>query len=191
MIQSLKFDSILVNLKLLIKILPLFCRCTFCPKNCDESCLRIKPSIASNACSPTQVQTLFKVLWITCHSPRHCTASPICKYYNFQKENRIFIATHQKSRRIFHILLLYQTTAKKRKTIAEREKKYNQIKIRRPSETLCENFKHYEYEKKKVKNNYSRVRKRRPRKILLLSHKKTSSFHFEIQKYLWIKKERK
>merc|ERR1711862_1022813 len=82
-------------------------------------------------------------------------------------------------------------TAKKRKTIAEREKKYNQIKIRRPSETLCANFKHYEYEKKKVKNNYSRVRKRRPRKILLLSHKKTSSFHFEIQKYLWIKKREK
>ena len=178
MIQSLKFDSILINLKLLTKILPLFCRCTFCPKNCDESCLRIKPSIASNACSPTQVQTLFKVLWITCHSPRHCTASPICKYHNFQKENRIFIATHQKSRRIFHILLLYQTTAKK--TIAEREKKYNQIKIRRPSETLCENFKHYEYEKKKVKNNYSRVRKRRPRKILLLSHKK---LHLSTLKY--------
>merc|ERR1711862_790807 len=80
---------------------------------------------------------------------------------------------------------------KKKDNCREREK-YNQIKIRRPSETLCENFKHYEYEKKKVKNNYSRVRKRRPRKILLLSHKKkTSSFHFEIQKYLWIKKERK
>merc|ERR1711862_595595 len=46
---------------------------------------------------------------------------------------------------------------------------------------MGENFKHGEYEKKKVKNNYSRVRKRRPRKILLLSHKKTSSFHFEIQ----------
>merc|ERR1711983_634242 len=87
---------------------------------------------------------------------------------------------HQKSRRIFHILLLYQTTAKKRKTIAEREKKYNQIKIRHPSETLCENFKHYEYEKEKVKNNYSRVRKRRPRKILLLSHKK---LHLSTLKY--------
>merc|ERR1711953_509355 len=121
-----------------------------------------------------------KVLWITCHSPRHCTASPICKYYNFQKENRIFIATHQKSRRIFHILLLYQTTAKKRKTIAEREKKYNQIKIRRPSETLCENFKHYEYEKKKVKNNYSRVRKRRPRKFCYYHTKK---LHLSTLKY--------
>ena len=163
--------------------LSLLFRCTFCPKNCDESCLRIKPSIASNACSPTQVQTLFKVLWITCHSPRHCTASPICKYYNFQKENRIFIATHQKSRRIFHILLLYQTTAKKRKTIAEREKKYNQIKIRRPSETLCENFKHYEYEKKKVKNNTAEWEKEDQEKFCYYHTKKTSSFHFEIQKY--------
>merc|ERR1712095_71454 len=63
-----------------------------------------------------------KVLWITCHSPRHCTASPICKYYNFQKENRIFIATHQKSRRIFHILLLYQTTAKNERQL-QRERK--------------------------------------------------------------------
>merc|ERR1712029_463851 len=136
----------------------------------DESCLRIKPSIASNACSPTQVQTLFKVLWITCHSPRHCTASPICKYYNFQKENRIFIATHQKSRRIFHILLLYQTTAKKRKLQRERK---NIIKSKSDA-----HLRHYA----RISNIMS-MRKRRPRKILLLSHKKTSSFHFEIQKY--------
>jgi hypothetical protein len=34
--------------------------------------------------------------------------------------------------------------------------------------------------RKKVKNNYSRVRKRRPRKILLLSHKK---LHLSTLKY--------
>ena len=171
----------------------LICRCTFCPKNCDESCLRIKPSIASNACSLTQVQTLFKVLWITCHSPRHCTASPICKYYNFQKENRIFIATHQKSRRIFHILLLYQTTAKKRKTIAEREKKYNQIKIRRPSETLCENFKHYEYEKKKVKKNNTAEWEKEDQENFATITQKNFIFPLWNTKIpiLWIKKERK
>ena len=145
MIQSLKFDSILVNLKLLIKILPLFCRCTFCPKNCDESCLRIKPSIASNACSPTQVQTLFKVLWITCHSPRHCTASPICKYYNFQKRKSSSLHRYIRIRKAEEFSTFYYYTKQQLKRQLQRErKKYNQIKIRRPSETLCENFKHYE-----------------------------------------------
>merc|ERR1712062_799817 len=68
---------------------------------------------------------------------------------------------------------------KKKDNCREREK-YNQIKIRRPSETLCENFKHYEYEKKKVKNNYSRVRKRRPRKFCYYHTKK---LHLSTLKY--------
>merc|ERR1712026_225787 len=49
-------------------------------KNCDESCLRIKPNIVSNACNPTQAQTLYKAPSITCPSQRHCTASPTCKF---------------------------------------------------------------------------------------------------------------
>merc|ERR1711860_221659 len=114
----------------------LLIRCTWGPKNCDESCLRIKPSIASNACSPTQVQTLFKVLWITCHSPRHCTASPICKYFNFQKRKSSSLRyRYIRIRKAEEFSTFYYYTKQQLKRQLQRErKKYNQIKIRRPSE---------------------------------------------------------
>merc|ERR1712029_516254 len=53
----------------------------------------------------------------------------------------------------FSTFYYYTKQQLKKERQLQREKKYNQIKIRHPSETLCENFKHYEYEKKKVKNN--------------------------------------
>ena len=67
------------------------CRCTYCLKNCDENCLRIKPNTASRGCNHTLVQMLFKAPLIICHSPRRCTANltfklHLCLYLKHTKQ---------------------------------------------------------------------------------------------------------
>merc|ERR1712122_176067 len=156
----------------------LLIRCTFCPKNCDESCLRIKPSIASNACSPTQVQTLFKALWTTCHSPRHCTASPICKYHyviTSKKHHHLHGYASEKQKNFPHFTTIpnQQLLQKQLKRQFCRERKY---KIRRPSETYIRKYARIST----IMRVKHRVRKRRPR--FLLSQKKRT-LHLSTLKY--------